>query len=896
MRTALRETNHGRFMGFRVNTNIDGLRTLGNLGKSRAQTTQSIERLSSGLKINRGADDAASLTVSEKLRGQIRGLSKAIGNAQDGISLVQTAEGALNEDHAILNRMRELSVQSQSDALTSTDRIELQKEVDQMVSEIDRIATTTEFNTRQLLDGSVATRHTSSDGIDLDTFETDNDLATGDYHVALALKTTGTKEVQTSATLQELGTGRSVTHRTRLSEIEGMQDNQGNSFLESPQTLTIRGNKNKTEVIMSSNQTLEEFSLKVENAISASVEDGGLGISKSSFSLDTSRGQLKYTAGNVGRVGEISFSASEGILNALSFNIQTESEAAVFEAHGIETGAGIINATRFQAEVSTNDTFGVVGGLELDFNVGVEARIDGNIPAVDAIQIGNSDAVFTLHDTNGGDNNQATGSISAGVTLTLTANRTFLLTSISTMINNAVGAANDPTDALTTGGTSSSYTNPNITASFSGYNLVLTSSATGSSGEISILANAQAQTALGLSNGLSAGAGGSVATITGGTNIIAGATFAGGGVTRIRLGDGDFNTNNGASVATDITFNQGVLISAVSITTAFNNYFTANGVKATAALNGGNQLEITSTENGSDSRVSIVEVAGATLFGAVGIASGASGAGAGGTAAVFTGSTGATNATKGFTLSDFMSFTVTDSNSIGSGIITLGTANTSSTGESFSISTNQMTSIIDASNIGNSAIDYGFTNDVLFSFFQREPGGTSSIQLQADSASVAVGGPAFGINFNQTVGGENRSIEYDIRVVDNSLKFEVGANQSQTLDFGVINTSANALGLKGLDLTSFETATTALGQIDEAIKRISSERNKLGSIQNRLGSVVNNNTQTHTNLQSFESGIRDTDLAKETLKLARANIMTQAATTQVSQAKVSPQAAMQLLG
>jgi len=523
----------------------------------------------------------------------------------------------------------------------------------------------------------------------------------------------------------------------------------------------------------------------------------------------------------------------------------------------------------------------------------VEARIDGNIQSVDAIQIGSSDAIFTLHDTNGGDNDQAAGSISAGVTLTLTASRTFTLTSISTMINDAIGAANDPTHALTTTGTSSSYSNPQIAASFSGYNLVLTSTATGTSGEISILANAQAQTELGLSNGLNTGAGGTTATLTGGVNITAGTTFAGGGVTRIRVGDGDFNTNGGASTATDITFNQGIVISQASILTAFNNYFAANGVKASATTVGGN-LEIASTEDGTDSRVSIAEVAGATMFGALGIASGASDAGAGGTAAVFTGSTGTTNATKGFTLSDFMSFSVTDSNSISSGTITLGTANTSSTGESFSISTNQMTSIIDASNIGSSAIDYNFSNDT-FSFIQREPGGASSIQLQADSASIAVGGPAYGINFNQTVGGTSSSIEYDIRVVDNSLKFEVGANQNQTLDFGVINTSSNALGLKGLDITSLDTATTALGQIDEAIQRVSAERNKLGSIQNRLGTVVNNSTQTHTNLQSFESGIRDTDLSKETLELARSQIMTQAATAQVSQAKVSPQAAMQLL-
>ena len=123
-------------MGFRINNNIAALVAQGNLSKTNGGIATSIERLSSGLRINRGADDAAGLTISEKLRGQIRGLNRAVSNAQDGISLIQTAEGALSEDASILNRLRELAIQSQSDSLTSTDRLEIQKEVDQLVDEM----------------------------------------------------------------------------------------------------------------------------------------------------------------------------------------------------------------------------------------------------------------------------------------------------------------------------------------------------------------------------------------------------------------------------------------------------------------------------------------------------------------------------------------------------------------------------------------------------------------------------------------------------------------------------------------------------------------------------------------------------------------------------------------
>jgi flagellin len=105
------------------------------------------------MRINRAGDDAAGLAISEKMRGQIRGLKQAARNAQDGISLIQTAEGALNEIHAILQRMRELAVQASTDTNTEVDRGEIQKEIDQLAGEITRIADTTEFNTQTLLDG-----------------------------------------------------------------------------------------------------------------------------------------------------------------------------------------------------------------------------------------------------------------------------------------------------------------------------------------------------------------------------------------------------------------------------------------------------------------------------------------------------------------------------------------------------------------------------------------------------------------------------------------------------------------------------------------------------------------------------------------------------------------------
>ncbi|QDH20849.1 flagellin [Saccharibacillus brassicae] len=137
-----------------INHNISAMNTHRQLSANTVNTAKSIEKLSSGLRINRAGDDAAGLAISEKMRGQIRGLDMASKNAQDGISLIQTAEGAMNETHSILQRIRELAVQSANDTNTNDDRAELQREVAQLNSEVTRISTDTEFNTKKLLNGA----------------------------------------------------------------------------------------------------------------------------------------------------------------------------------------------------------------------------------------------------------------------------------------------------------------------------------------------------------------------------------------------------------------------------------------------------------------------------------------------------------------------------------------------------------------------------------------------------------------------------------------------------------------------------------------------------------------------------------------------------------------------
>ena len=663
-------------MGFRINSNIDALVANGHMKKSQMGIAKSIERLSSGLRINRGADDAAGLTISEKIRGQIRGLNRAIGNSQDGISLIQTAEGALNEDASILNRLRELSIQAQADSLTANDRLEIQKEVDQLVTEVDRISKTTEFNTKKLLDGT-ANALVSTNSVDLIAHQTGaaGRLAAGDYEIDVRLQDSGEKQVQFSNILRDRNTDNVAGLSTKLVDLESFYDNDGNDVLSSPQTITIRGNGGKVDVTVSSDLTLQEFSANMEDAITKDVDDGGLGLRGSTFAFDALRGQIVFESGKAGETGEISLAQSEDLNRALGFQITTDSTNAAFKV--VSTQVGVATPEIVSANTTTDRGTGVVEGLDLQFQLASEARFDGTVAGTEAITIGDTNLVFTFHDTNAGVNGQAATSVTAGVSITLTRSRTYTLGSIQTIVNSTIRTANVTTGTSTAGqsalvraNTSTNFQVPGVTASFDGYNLQLTSSIKGTSGTISVTANNIATDLLGIQTGKVIGNAGKAAVITGSKDISEGITFSGTGVAtdimQIQVFDGDFNTNgNGSSLSGpvasggSVSFSTAVNVSATSILDTFNNYFAAGDIKAAATLTSDGKLEIRSTETGGDSKVSITLTDGSSLSD-LGFVNNQNNVGTGGNAAVFSGNTDESVAGVGFTLASALLFKVTD--------------------------------------------------------------------------------------------------------------------------------------------------------------------------------------------------------------------------------------------
>jgi flagellin len=151
----------------RINQNIYALNAQRNLQATNNRLAVSLERLSSGLRINRASDDAAGLAISEKLRAQVSGLGVSIDNANDGISLIRTAEGALDRVNAILKRMRDLVGWAANGDKTDADRQKYQDEINQLIAEINRISTTTEYNTKKLLNGNLGTKATLAEGTNM---------------------------------------------------------------------------------------------------------------------------------------------------------------------------------------------------------------------------------------------------------------------------------------------------------------------------------------------------------------------------------------------------------------------------------------------------------------------------------------------------------------------------------------------------------------------------------------------------------------------------------------------------------------------------------------------------------------------------------------------------------
>ncbi|MCB7071259.1 flagellin [Caldibacillus sp. 210928-DFI.2.22] len=210
----------------RINHNIAALNTYRQLNAANTAQSKSMEKLSSGLRINKAGDDAAGLAISEKMRGQIRGLDMASKNAQDGISLIQTAEGGLNEVHSILQRMRELAVQSSNDTNVEADRTALNDEFTQLTQELERIKEKSTFNTQDLFKGSSSAVN-SSGSLVLQVGANEGDV------INLDLTTSGVNLTDIVSTAQSASIGSQASAAAAITSINELIEtvSSGRSYL-----------------------------------------------------------------------------------------------------------------------------------------------------------------------------------------------------------------------------------------------------------------------------------------------------------------------------------------------------------------------------------------------------------------------------------------------------------------------------------------------------------------------------------------------------------------------------------------------------------------------------------------------------------------------------------------
>lgn len=398
-----------------INHNMNALNAHRNMNVNNTAAGKSMEKLSSGLRINRAGDDAAGLAISEKMRGQIRGLTQASRNASDGISMIQTAEGALNETQNILQRMRELSVQSSNDTNTSEDRASIQKEIEQLTEEIDRIGNNTEFNTQSLLkgDGSTKLEKTS---ITIPPMTKGNDKTTVEASVKLTVK--------------------------------GTAQHTGKQKAE----LKINGKSISAEITGTGTASAEENAKLLADKLQKEIDDTGV-----------LKDQYKVTSSST---GEITIEAVKGGAYEGDKGNITE-----FNVTGADKGAEVKGATNAETAASvTVDLNGVadkkaglygtgitIGNTQIEFYDASEGQYDGNAVGVDLSTVQTDEQLVSAIIKQAGDKIKgATVSVAAGATSEL------IISSVTKGANSTVkvedGAKNEGFEATFQVGANSNQT------------------------------------------------------------------------------------------------------------------------------------------------------------------------------------------------------------------------------------------------------------------------------------------------------------------------------------------------------------------------------------------------------------------------------------------------------
>ena len=388
-------------MGLALNTNVAAINGRRNLLINNRLVGKSMEKLSSGLRINRAADDAAGLSIAENLRAQIIGLGRAVANSQDAIALIQTAEGGLNETHAIMQRIRFLTVQSANGVLTSRDRAAIADEVSQLISEVDRIANTTQFNSINLLNGNVGALVSTDDPVNSIQGLVIGDVGNGGtFSIAVNAMSVGRLQVQNSelfVTIKENGDPIDASANTQLLSISRFMDFGVFTGGVDAVTMTMSSNSNNriAEIQIFATDTLGELARKMSLAVNdpGVVTDLGMAatISNGATLISIGKVGLAPAGGGVGATSVVVttpepgrsmvFGGEASLLQALGWNEIQTAVFPIFSLTVMDVGEGTIpdRTTRVYGDRASN----MVQGVDLRFRT----TLDISISAVEKTQI-----------------------------------------------------------------------------------------------------------------------------------------------------------------------------------------------------------------------------------------------------------------------------------------------------------------------------------------------------------------------------------------------------------------------------------------------------------------------------------------------------------------------------
>jgi flagellin len=901
-----------------INTNIASLNAQRNLDKSQSQLGVSLQRLSSGLRINSARDDAAGLAISNRFTTQINGLNQAARNANDGISLAQTAEGALGETTNILQRVRELAIQSANSTNSAADRKALQSEVNQLVSEIDRVASSTTFNGLTLLDGSFTSQSFQVGAEANQTIGVNVAGATSDILSVSKMTTnnaTQGAEVATSGTTADVNTaalgaaGSDADFDTALAALVG-----GTSG--SPQTINV---------------------------------------------IDADAGVQSFTIGDTGTDATRDAASIAGALSGLTGVTASATNEAAFTLNAPHASAA--DGDRYEFDLITGDSaqtttvsFVVSSStFQNDFNSAVSSAVDAINTANNNTDLSYDSATKTITSASGVNigvedfqvYDNTAGSFGADFTNITTADT---LTMAFNLDPQGTGAVNLFTGALTTAGLAGGNdydAQIAIANALDGGTL-----AAGVARSGSFDANGDGSVTLTYTTGgedYSVTIARTAATAT--TDAAFTFTTSGGSAFSLTAFDGTGNDQTmTAAAGTDTATTNTTLDAAGTQTSVFSA--NANNTGATLVFAGQTLTELTAADSAVQTGdLSILLDPGYNIQSTLAVAGGSILNAAANTNTALTSNVGLTNVSDG-NFVEAQTLTITGEgvstvdiaqNDSASAIVALVNAVQDTTGVSATARTTATLSNLDTDGVvsftlnGTDVSADVTTSDLsaLAEAINDKSGNTGvSAELSLDKGSITLtdsnGDDINLLNFNSSAADEDTSSVVSIDVTGNEgpavtlSAGQAGADSDSTViggevtfkstsgpfsisssvaeeDGGIFAGSANELQASAkntvseIDISTVAGANDAIDIVDGALALVDTIRADLGAVQTRFSSTISSLTATAENLTAARSRILDTDFAAETAALTRAQILQQAGVSVLSQANSLPQLALSLL-